>query len=130
MLTLRYENDFSISYKWNSFLQERLCTLLHFESEGFRNSEVSYWMAGHSCSNSNSNWYTIWTSSLMDQDIFNPPRCPRAPLRRGIMECKLFWEDRERLHVAPSPSDTCWTLARYNARRECNKEALGTRQFF
>lgn len=37
----------------------------------------------------------------MDQDIFNPPRCPRAPLKRGIMECKLSWKDGKRLHVAP-----------------------------
>ena len=43
---------------------------------------------------------------VMDQDIFNSPRCSRAPLKRGIMECKLFWEDGERLHVAPSPCDT------------------------
>ena len=34
-------NDFSFSCKQNSFPQERLSTWPHFESEGFRNSEMA-----------------------------------------------------------------------------------------
>ena len=37
-----YGNDFSFSCKYDSFLQERLCTWPHFESKGFWNSEVAY----------------------------------------------------------------------------------------
>ena len=33
---------FSFLWKYNSFSYERLCTWPHFESEGFRNTEVAY----------------------------------------------------------------------------------------
>ena len=39
---LWYENDFLFSCKQNLFSQQRLCTWPHFESKGFRNSEVAY----------------------------------------------------------------------------------------